>query len=111
MQLQKDYQSFRARAEVVYVQQGNGMGLAFAHAEAEQSRILERWIAGLSATASPSDSASGWRGTVAQKALSYQSNHDDREETSPLTCLILMLVQKNILTETEGKALLGKTRF
>lgn len=110
LQLQKDNQSFRARAEVVYVQQGNGMGLAFARAEAAQSQILEQWIAALGATTSP-NSASDAVELSAQKALSYQSNPDDREDAGPFGRLIVMLVQKNMLTEAEGRTLLGKTRF
>ncbi len=108
LQLHKENRSFRTRAEVVYVQHGNGMGLAFANAEAEQSRILERWIAGLDATAAPNSSTADSVEPSEQQAVWHAKNHDETRGASPLTYLILMLVQKNILNETEGKALLKK---
>ena len=43
-------QSFTAHARVVYVQNGNGMGLAFTTADADQLRTLDQWLEGLDGT-------------------------------------------------------------
>jgi hypothetical protein len=50
LRITKANQSFTAYAKVVYVQSGNGMGLAFTTADAGQLQTLDQWIAGLDAT-------------------------------------------------------------
>jgi len=114
LRLGKENRSFSANAEVVYVQTGNGMGLAFTAAAAEQLEILNQWIAGLNSTVAPNISRSELHQLPQPAAISHQSQQptgkaaNEREEPLSLMYLILMLVQKNILSEMEGKALLDK---
>jgi hypothetical protein len=114
LRLTKENLSFRANAEVVYVQIGNGMGLAFTAAEAEQMRILDQWIAGLDAAMAPNAPNSELSRASQPETASHQSQQPtgtaayEQQEPGSLTYLILMLVQKNILSEIEGQALLEK---
>jgi hypothetical protein len=81
------------------------MGLAFATAEGEQSRTLEEWIAGPDATVAPNNSVLGSLQSPERATTERGTAITEGKEASPLMYLILMLVQKNILSEMEGQAL------
>ena len=117
VRMTKENRSFKADAEVVYVQTGIGMGLAFTEAETEQLQNLDHWVAGLDGAAPPEISASLWRkpsrvGRDAAKSTQASKKSSMKPLSEPevcgLTYLVLMLVQKNVLSEMEGSALLEK---
>ena len=114
LRVRKENQSFKANAEVVYVQTGIGMGLAFIAAEREQLRTLDHWIAGLDAAIALNPSKSELSQSFERVITPYQSERpggksgNKREESSSLIYLILMLVQKKVLSEIEGQTLLRK---
>jgi hypothetical protein len=114
LRVRRENQSFKANAEVVYVQTGIGMGLAFIAAEAEQVRTLDQWIAGLDAAIALNTSKPELPQSSERAITSYQSERprrkftNEREESISLMYLILMLVQKKVLSEIEGQTLLRK---
>jgi hypothetical protein len=108
LHLNKDDRSFNIRAEVVYAQHGNGMGLAFAPPEEEQSRTLEEWIARSDATVASNGSLLGSLESSQQATPKRGNSIAEAQQESPLMYLILMLVQKKVLSEMEGKALLER---
>lgn len=102
------HQTLKIMAKVIFAQPGLGMGLAFGAAESDQQTILDQWIAELSgepiAKLGPVTMNSG---------TSPSENREDAKisETQPLYVvneLILLLLQKGVLTEGEGKSLLQK---
>jgi len=114
LRVRRENQSFKANAEVIFAQTGIGMGLAFIAAEAEQLRTLDQWVAGPGAAIAPETSKSELPQSSQQAITSYQSERltensvSEREESSSLMYLILMLVQKNVLSEMEGQMLLTR---
>jgi len=110
LQVTKESLSFRADAHVVYTQTAIGMGLAFNAAETEQLRILDRWLSAADAEAGPNRSPSKVSHPLERAPISYVSGRTNAaaQRGEPLMYLILMLVQKNVLSEIEAKALLDK---
>jgi hypothetical protein len=114
LRLTKDNQTFVATAKVVFAQAGMGMSLAFTGAEPEQLWIIENWI-GAHGTSEPQaapapkpalDIPSAIPAPPAPETAASASETDQQHLT--LKYLLLMLVQKSILSEDEGSALLGK---
>jgi hypothetical protein len=89
-------------ARVVFDQPGMGMGLAFAESGPEQAAILDHWIAELSgepvATIQP----------VAASRNRNTATEDGRGPFEAVSELVLLLVQKRVITEPEGNSLLQK---
>jgi hypothetical protein len=109
-----EQRSFEAQAKVVYAQNGMGMGLAFLSAQPDQLRVLERWIDELSGNipAEPAVAEAVRRPApppppVAQ-AQAEAAPTGDLEPRFVLNELIITLMRKRVLTETEGKGLLQK---
>jgi hypothetical protein len=102
LQIFKDDQEFAAKATVLYSTAGIGMGLAFTDIEPTARLLLDRWIGELS-------------GELAQEPRVAEIERDVRiagsathQQRNVLNELILVLIQKRVLTDGEGKALLQK---
>lgn len=112
LRVTKGNQSFKADAEVVYVQNANGMGLTFTATQAEELRILDLWMAGLDTVMASNTPKSEPPEPHERATTPFQSQRpagrSEHERGESLTYLILMLIQKNVLSEMEGKALLEK---
>jgi hypothetical protein len=98
----KDDLEFAAKARVLYATGGVGMGLTFTDIEPAQQLLLDRWIGELS-------------GELAREPRAAEIERDVRnsgtathQQRNVLNDLILMLIQKRVLTDAEGKALLQK---
>ena len=90
-------QSFEARANVVHMKLGLGMGLAFIAAQGEQKKVLGRWIVEL--------------GGELPAALAQNRGDGVNVETpNVLAELILALMKKGVLSEAEGQEMLRKAR-
>lgn len=107
-----EQRSFEAQAKVVYAQNGMGMGLAFLSAQPDQLKVLESWIGELSGNipANPAVAEAARRPVpppppVPQAQLEPSG---DLEPRFVLNELIITLMRKRVLTETEGKTLLQK---
>jgi len=112
LRVRRENELFKSNAEVVYAQTGIGMGLAFIAAEAEQLQTLDQWVGGFDGPAAPDISKSILPQASERAIISYESERtleksaNKREQSSSLTYLILLLVQKKILSELEGQLLL-----
>jgi hypothetical protein len=99
----RENESFEAQARVTYSSNGMGMGLAFISAQPRHVRLFQRWLQEISG----------------QPVAVQETPTQGKPDTAPaqesqtlrnavLSDLILTLMQKNVLTEGEGKDLLRK---
>jgi hypothetical protein len=99
----RENETFEAQVRVVYSLIGMGMGLAFVSAQPKQIRLFQRWVQEISGKGVPSEAASaeGLPETPSpEKTLTLHN--------VVLSDLIMTLMQKKVLTATEGKDLLRK---
>lgn len=96
----RDANTFVAEGKVVYSQHGMGMGIAFTSASRGDVRIFQKWILELSG-----------KGTIEPETP--EPVQASSTEVSPkgeihgvVNELIQILMRKNLLSDTEGKALL-----
>jgi hypothetical protein len=98
----KDNQSFKTQAKVVYSQIGMGMGLLFTKADPDQLLLLGTWLAELD---------QGKQRDAVVPAAQLQTNTAngvDHELRNIFTELVTLLSRKNIMSDSEGMALLRK---
>ncbi len=102
IRITKGNASLLAEAKVLYAASGMGMGLAFTKIEPERMQVLEEWLRELSGESPPQANAleEDTAGPVEASAGS--------ESKYVLNELIVTLIRKRVLTESEGNALLKK---
>ena len=106
VRITKDNKEFDAEARVVYSQASMGMGIMFTAQLPEQSGVIERWIAEASGEIS--------EGSHAGFGLPEQSEETTAEaklkeaQQYVLNDLVITLMRKGILKESEGKAMLAR---
>ncbi len=100
----RNAQTFEAQSKVVYSLIGMGMGLAFVSAQPKQVRLFQRWLLEISGQAptAPDASAAGPEEPAPSERTQALT------KSSVLSELIMTLMKKKVLTETEGKDLLRK---
>lgn len=110
LRLTNGNKKFEGRARVVYEAAGSGMGLAFTAVEPDQLWVLEKWLGALSGELVPElheheedTSEMVVHDTVASRGPSANSEHG-----FVLNELIIALMRKRVLSESEGKQLLQK---
>lgn len=84
----------------MFSQTGMGMGVAFATSEPDQLWTLEKWLSDLSGEA-PKEPTPPEQAEITSKSM-------DADALYILNELILLLIQKGVLSETEGKSLSHK---
>ena len=94
IKIMRDQESFEAQARVMFSQQGMGMGIAFLSAQPNQVRKFQKWIQEISEKTAP---------LPEPPAGHTQANND-----AILSELILTLMKKKVLTDSEGKELLRR---
>ncbi len=98
--------SFEGRARVVYEAVGMGMGLAFTTVEPDQLWVLEKWLGRLSGQLPPELDEQEPAETLTREPV-----HEVSRSAEPgfvLNELIITLMRKHVLSESEGKQLLQK---
>jgi len=105
VRINREKETLTMEGKVAFAQPGMGMGVSFTKAEPDQQLVLDRWIAELSGEpiASPAPAANA--------AAAQRDNGTKSADVPPLYVmneLILLLLQKGVLTEAEGKSLLQK---
>jgi ABC-type sulfate transport system permease component len=89
--------------KVVYSMIGMGMGLVFVSAQPKQVRVFQKWLQEISGQPAPTqDMHSREEPKIAEADKTQTFNN------VILSDLIMTLMQKNVLTEKEGKDLLRK---
>jgi hypothetical protein len=94
--------SFVAQGRVLYSASGMGMGLAFTKIEPERIHVLEQWLKELRGKSSPEAAA------LEEDNIGQLQPHSANESKYVLNELIVALVRKQVLTESEGNVLLKK---
>lgn len=105
VRINREHETLTMEGKVAFAQPGMGMGVSFTKAEPDQQLVLDRWIGELSGEplASPAPAANA--------AAAQRENGTKGSDVPPLYVmneLILLLLQKGVLTEAEGKSLLQK---
>jgi hypothetical protein len=95
--------SFDTHATVVYSLPNMGMGLAFGEPEPEQKKILSAWIDDLSGVSEADFDLSPARSDHPAAEAAPKN-----EQVIVLQDLLLTLMQRGVLTDVEGKAMLQK---
>jgi hypothetical protein len=102
LSISRQNRSFKTRAKVVHSEVGMGMCLAFANTESSELWTLEQWLAELSGEETPHAAP------VKQEHHVAAAKQPKRDAQTALKYLVLMLIQKNVLSDAEGSALLEK---
>lgn len=102
LRITKDQKTLEVRAKVVNSLVGSGMGLMFTDVQPEPLGMLEKWLGELSGESLPEPE--GWG---QQEQAPIEERLKDKEQYV-LNELIIALMRKRVLTETEGQAMLRK---
>jgi hypothetical protein len=110
LRLPNGNKKFDGRARVVYEAPGSGMGLAFTAIEPDQLWVLEKWLGALSGELVPElhGHEDETNELVVQDAVASRGPSVNAEQGFVLNELIIALMRKHVLSETEGKQLLQK---
>jgi len=100
----RENESFEAQVRVVYSSIGMGMGLAFVSAQPKQIRIFQRWLQELSGQSVPPPDVP----TEDEPETVPSEKTQSLLRNAVLSDLIMTLMQKQVLTEREGRDLLRK---
>lgn len=106
LRLTHERKIFTTLGRVAYAQQGMGMGLAFTPPEPDQLWILEKWIGNLSGELPPELHEEEPMATV--ECSPVPQTNANGEAGLVLNELIIALIRKRVLTDSEGKQLLQK---
>jgi hypothetical protein len=101
VRIQRGNVTFEAQAKVIFSANGMGMGMAFVSAQPKQVRIFQKWLLEISGQSLPAEDSK-----VAPESASPDGSQTIRNVV--LSDLIMTLMQKNVLTQKEGKDLLRK---
>jgi hypothetical protein len=102
LQLVKDGKMFQTQARVAHYTMGVGMGLLFTSIEPEDVSLLEEWFGEMKGGSGPSG-----RELEANTKTETAKNSDDRERYA-LEELLVLMMQKGLLSEDEGQTILKK---
>jgi hypothetical protein len=108
IRITRGIETFEAQAKVIYSSIGMGMGLAFVSAQQKQVRLFQRWLLEVSAQSAPSEQASFQDASTQDASETAPIEKPQELKNDVLSDLIMMLVQKKVLTQVEGKDLLKK---
>jgi hypothetical protein len=106
IKISKETKSFEAQGKVTYSLPGMGMGLMFTKVDPKQTKTLERWIGEITGDTVPDDEEPDPEPEPQQAAASPASAAS--EQSFVLHELLIALMRKGILSETEGKTMLQK---
>ena len=103
VRINREHQTLTFEGKVAFAQPGMGMGMAFTNVAPDQQLILDEWIAELSGEpiAKP-ESDSDAKVSQAKPASGGDNSFFVMNE------LIMLLLQKGVLSDSEGKSLLQK---
>ena len=104
VRINREHQTLTIEGKVAFAQPGMGMGLAFTKAGPDQQAILDEWIAELSGEPLEKPEPA----TLEASAPQAQSGNADNQAFFVMNELVMLLLQKGVLSESEGKSLLQK---
>lgn len=101
----RENETFEAKVRVVYSLTGMGMGLAFVSAHPDQVQLFQRWLREISGETLPQPPA---KLTAKASPAPARTSQTHLPAAAILGDLIMTLIEKEVLSETEGKDLLRK---
>ena len=101
IRIQRGNVTFEAQAKVIFSANGVGRGLAFVSAQPKQVRIFQKWLQEISGQSLPAGDSDGAPESASPGGTQTINN-------VILSELIMTLMQKDVLTQVEGKSLLRK---
>lgn len=110
LRLTRNGKSFHTRARVMYCQAGVGMGLLFTEIAPEERPMIERWFAELRGESAPEPQAAASDGPTIASAPKI-SDAPRTAEQAAIEELVSLLMQKHVVTEDEGEAILRRVRL
>jgi hypothetical protein len=105
IRINREERTLTIEGKVAFAQPGMGMGIAFTKAVPDQQAILDEWIAELSGE--PIVKAEPVPETVPTVTSSNEAGGDS-QALFAMNELVLLLLQKGVLSPAEGKSLLQK---
>ena len=102
LQLVKDGRMFQTQARVAHYTMGVGMGLLFTSIEPEDFSLLEEWFGEMKGGSGPAEREPE---TGAKTGPAKNSDHRERYV---LEELLVLMMQKGLLSEGEGQPILKK---
>jgi hypothetical protein len=102
VRLVKENQSLQAEGKVVYSLSGMGMGIMFTNVDAEQRKVLDRWIGELSGELVPELST---RESAEPRQVTKGSSN---QQSYVLSELVIELMRQGVLSNEKGKAMLAQ---
>ena len=103
VRINREHQTLTFEGKVAFAQPGMGMGLAFTKVTPDQQAILDEWIAELSG-----EPVEKQESAPAPAASETRSGSSDNQAFFVMNELIMLLLQKGVLSDSEGKSLLQK---
>jgi hypothetical protein len=100
--LQKGKAQFQTQGEVVYSQNGLGMGIAFNDLNTDQQAALQVWLAEITGDCAPVHDVHRPGKAFEHEVNSLRTNSD----RATLVRLVRLMITKGILTEAEGSSVL-----
>lgn len=110
LRLTKDGKSFHTKARVVYCQNSVGMGLLFTEIEPMQRPVLEKWFSELRGESPPAPVPAESIAAPRNSKAASEPNIPRSDEHYAVEDLVVLLVQKYLITEDEGEAILRRLR-
>ncbi len=107
VRITKNDECFQAKAMVTFSQVGMGMGLSFIAPEQQQSKLFQRWLAELSG----GDSEQRVEEDQDAREVSKSDGSNEalpEEQSHVLSELVIALMRKGLLAESEGREMLRK---
>ena len=111
LQLTKNGKSFRAKARVVHCQPGVGMGLLFTEIAPGERPMLERWLAELRGESVPELPAAASANPCVIASPPKIPDAPRTDEQAAIEELVSLLMEKHVVTEDEGEAILRRVRL
>jgi len=111
LRLTKNGKSFHTKARVMYCQTGVGMGLLFTEIAPAQRPVIERWFAELRGEAPPEPFSAENPAVAVHANPVPRLSASKSDQNYVIEDLVILLVQKHVITEDEGEAILRKLRL
>jgi hypothetical protein len=109
IRINRETQTLTIEGKVAFAQPGMGMGLAFTKAAPDQQAILDEWIAELSGEPVVKAEVAPEAAPAAPAAANGDgASAGDSQALFVMNELVLLLLQKGVLSPAEGKSLLQK---
>jgi len=111
LRLTRNGKSFHTKARVMYCQSGVGMGLLFTEIAPQERPMIERWFAELRGESVPEPQPAASLEPSVVASPPKIPNPPRTDEQAAIEELVSLLMEKHVVTEDEGEAILRRLRL